>query len=368
MEERLGILEIVDKGFGFLRQPEQDLAPAGDDAYLPRNLIQSLGLRLGQEVLAQVSQAGRGKVAVKKVLSVNGLDPEAARQLPQFRSLTSIAPNQRIRLETGPEPLSMRLVDLMTPIGRGSRGLIVAPPRTGKTTLLKQMAQAVSTNHPDVRVTALLVDERPEEVTDLRRSIKGQVIASSLDQAADRHRRLAELVAASARCQVEAGEHVFLILDSITRLARAFNASARSGGRTLSGGLDARAMEIPRQIFGSARATEEAGSLTIIATALIETGSRMDELIFHEFKGTGNLELVLDRKLADGRIWPAVNILESGTRREELLQDQLESRGAALLRRALSSLHPAQAAERLISFLEAHPGNNSLLEDVVRAA
>ncbi len=363
-EVRHGILEIVDKGFGFLRDPTRGYRPSPGDAYLARDLIRRLSLKQGQLLEVETRPSKKGGPRVAKVISVNGHDPEAARELTPFKDLTSISPRQRLRLETGPEPISMRLVDLIAPIGRGSRGLIVAAPRTGKTTLLKEMAQAISRNHPDVYVMALLVDERPEEVTDMRRSLYGEVVASSMDETPADHRRLAELMAAAARRRVEAGEDVFLILDSITRLARAFNSQGNSSGRTLSGGLDSRAMEIPRQIFGSARATEEGGSLTIIGTALVETGSRMDDLIFQEFKGTGNMELVLDRKLADLRIWPAVNIAESGTRREELLQDEAERAGAPRLRRALAGLPAIKATEKLIEALGKHPDNASLLASV----
>lgn len=367
-EERSGVLEVNPKGFGFLRDPDSDFHPGNGDPYLSRDLIKKLRLKEGQFIVAQAAPAKRGKVGVKRVESVNGLDPKEVQGLKPFRKLTSISPDRRIRLEHEGGPEAMRVVDMVAPIGFGTRGLIVAAPKTGKTTLLKQMAAAVSANYPETEILALLVDERPEEVTDFRRSIKGRVIASSLDQDSGRHRQVANLVSAAARRMVEAGRDVFLILDSITRVARAFNAGPDASGRTMSGGLDARAMETPRRIFGSARATEEAGTLTIIATALVDTGSRMDELIFHEFKGTGNMELVLDRKMAEGRIWPAVNLAESGTRREELLQGADENTAVSKLRRALLNLPPLQATERLIQAVGEHPDNEALFRTVIKAA
>lgn len=367
---RVGILETTDKGFGFLRDPANGYRPSAGDPYFSRDLIRKLGLKEGQVLEVETGPPAGGKrkggPRVTSVVTVHGQSVEAARQWKPFKSLTSISPDRRLHLETETGSLSMRLVDLIAPIGMGTRGLIVAPPRTGKTTLLKEMALAVAANHPEVYIMALLVDERPEEVTDMRRSIHGEVVASSMDERPADQRRLARLMAASARCRVEAGQDVFLILDSITRLARAFNSAGSSSGRTMSGGLDSRAMEIPRQIFGSARATEEAGSLTIIGTALVDTGSRMDELIFHEFKGTGNMELVLDRKLADLRIWPAVNIAESGTRREELLFSEDEGQGVNRMRRALANLAPIQAAEKMIKTLGRHDDNSALLQAVAK--
>ncbi|MBU1740045.1 MAG: transcription termination factor Rho, partial [Proteobacteria bacterium] len=308
----------------------------------------------------ELGPGARGGHAVKNVITISGLPPAEAAGLPKFNNLTSVSPTERLRMETSGGPVTMRLVDLVTPLGRGARGLIVAPPRTGKTTILKQMAQAMTTNQPDLKVIALLVDERPEEVTDMRRSIDGLVVASSMDQEPANHRRIATLMIAAARRRVEAGEDVFVILDSVTRLARAFN-QAQNSGRTMTGGLDAKAMEVPRQIFGSARETEEGGSLTIVATALVDTGSRMDELIFQEFKGTGNMELSLSREMADRRVWPAINIAESGTRKEELLFDELERATVPLIRRALLKLRPEQATEKMAQTLAKHPDNKSFL-------
>lgn len=367
-EERSGLLEISPKNGAYLRNPKYMYHPRPGDPWLSPSQIRKFRLKTGQEIRALVQPGRRGGLAVRRVLAVNGLAPDESSRLIPFQELTSVSPTERIRLETGPEELSGRLVDLAAPIGRGTRGMIVAAPKTGKTTLLKMMAQAVTRNHPDLHLMALGIDERPEEATDMRRSITGQVFFSTLDQDPAQQRRLAELVAASARARVEAGQDVFLILDSITRLARAFNTDSRSRGRTMTGGLDSQAMAIPRQIFGSARATEEAGSLTIIATALVDTGSRMDELIFQEFKGTGNMELVLERPLADLRIWPAVNIAESGTRNEDLLQNDLERSAVPLLRRSLAGLKSSDATPKLLGALADYPDNDSLLAAVTKAA
>jgi transcription termination factor Rho len=356
----VGLLDLSTKGFGFLRSLDNNYQVAPDDPFVSQSMIKRFRLRPGHEIEAEVGPGPRSGRAVKAVIAVNSLPPAEAAGLPKFNNLTSISPTERLRLETEGGPVAMRLVDLITPLGRGARGLIVAPPRTGKTMLLKQMAQAMSANQPGLKVLALLVDERPEEVTDMRRSIEGLVVASSMDQEPANHRRIATLMTAAARRRVEVGQHVFVILDSVTRLARAFN-QAQNSGRTMSGGLDAKAMEAPRQIFGSARATEEAGSLTIVATALVDTGSRMDELIFQEFKGTGNLELSLSREMADRRVWPAVNIAESGTRKEELLFDDLERETVPLIRRALLKLRPEQATEKLAQTLEKYPDNKSFL-------
>ncbi len=366
-EERLGLLEIDQKN-AFLRDSKYMYRPERGDPWFSPNLVRSLKLKTGQLIEALVVPGRRGGLAVKRVISVNGLDPKEAMNLKPFRDLTSISPNRRINLETTSDRISMRLTDLVCPIGMGTRGLIVAAPKTGKTTLLEQIAEAVTTNHPDLYLMALGIDERPEEATMMRRSIKGEVITSSLDEDPRRHRRMAQLMAAAARARVEAGQDVFLILDSITRLSRAFNQDSNSKGRTMSGGLDSQAMAIPRRIFGSARATEEAGSLTIIATALVDTGSRMDELIFQEFKGTGNMELVLERKLSDLRIWPAVNINESGTRHEELLQTELERKTVPLVRRSLAELRPADATQKLLTALQDHPDNTSFLNTVNKVA
>lgn len=358
-----GVLEQHPKGHGFLRSVEKNFVAQGSDPYVPGPLIDKLGLREGH-LVAGVLEAGKRGMGPRliRVETVEGLPPE---KLPRrrFDELTPIDPREHIRLETGKEPLTTRVMDLLTPIGRGQRGLIVAPPRTGKTVLLQHIAHAVSTNHPDMHLILLLVDERPEEVTDFRRNVRGEVIASSMDKESSAHVRMAELVVERARRLTELGKPVFVLLDSLTRLARAYNKQAGSG-RTMSGGIDSRAMEVPKRLFGTARAFEEGGSLTVLGTALIETGSRMDEVIFQEFKGTGNMELVLDRRLADKRIYPAMNILESGTRKEELLLDPQTLAQVTLLRRGLSKLHPVQAMEALVQQLGKYESNAVFLDKV----
>ena len=297
--------------------------------------------------------------------TINGEEPTKYQGLRPFEELTTINPNKRIKLETVPDRYTTRIMDLMTPLGMGQRGLIVAPPRTGKTTLLHHIADAVAKNHPEVKLIILLVDERPEEVTDFRRSHPAaELMASSNDADIKSHTRIAQLAIERAKRLVEAGKHVFILLDSITRTARAFNNAMAGGGRTMSGGIDARAMEIPRKIFAAARNTEEAGSLTIVATALIETGSRMDELIFQEFKGTGNMEMVLDRKISDQRIYPAIDIFLSGTRREELLLQPWELEKINLIRRGLAGHKPEEAIQRLLMFVKKFPTNAEMLKGI----
>ena len=300
-----------------------------------------------------------------KLTEMEGEDPENFKNLPLFDELTTINPNRFIKMETEPDRFTTRVIDLMAPIGRGQRGLIVAPPRTGKTTYLQHIAEAVVKNHPDMKLIILLVDERPEEVTEIKRAVpQAELMASSNDQDIKCHTRIAQLAIERARRLVEMGKHVFILLDSITRVGRAFNNAMAGGGRTMSGGVDARALEIPRKLFASARNTEEAGSLTIIATALIDTGSRMDELIFQEFKGTGNMELVLDRKVSDLRIYPAVDIFMSGTRREELLLPEADLHKISIIRRGLSGHKPAEAIERLLFFLKKFPTNAQMLREI----
>jgi len=296
---------------------------------------------------------------------VDGGDPEKCRNFPSFEELTTINPNKRIRLETVPDRFTTRVMDMMTPVGKGQRGLIVAPPRTGKTTLLQHIADAVVKNHPEMELIILLVDERPEEVTEIRRTVPmAEIMASSNDSDLKSHTRISQLAIERAKRLVEAGKDCFILLDSLTRVGRAFNNAMTNSGRTLSGGMDARAMEIPRKLFAAARNTEEAGSLTIMATALIETGSRMDELIFQEFKGTGNMELVLDRKISDQRIYPAIDIFLSGTRREELLLPQYELEKINVIRRGLAGHKPVEAIERLLSFLKKFPTNAQMLKEI----
>ena len=314
-----GLIEVSGKGFGFLRDPKRNYVQSPQDIFVTPEVVRKHALRDGLWIKGEVRRGSRGP-QLFKLLLINGEDPDKYRNLPVFEELTSINPLERIRLETVPDRYTTRVMDLMTPIGKGQRGLIVAPPRTGKTTLLQHIADAVVRNHPEVKLIILLVDERPEEVTEIRRTVpKADIMASSNDSDIKSHTRIAQLAIERAKRLVEAGKDVFVLMDSLTRIGRAFNNAIAGSGRTMSGGLDSRAMEIPRKLFAAARNTEEAGSLTIMATALIETGSKMDELIFQEFKGTGNMEMVLDRQISDQRIYPAIDIFKSGTRREELL-------------------------------------------------
>ena len=333
--EAEGIVEVSGKGFGFLRDPKRGFAQHPNDVFVTPELCRSYNLRDGQWVKGQTRRGNRG-AQLFRLTEINGLDPAKAQHLPTFDELTVISPNKRIRLETVPERFTTRVIDLMCPIGKGQRGLIVAPPRTGKTTLLQHIADAVVKNHPEITLIILLVDERPEEVTEIKRTVPtAELMASSNDADIKSHTRIAQLAIERAKRLVESGKDVFVLLDSITRVGRAFNNATGGGGRTMSGGIDSRALEIPRKIFAAARNTEEAGSLTIVATALIDTGSRMDELIFQEFKGTGNMELVLNRKISDNRIYPAVDIFQSGTRREELLIPEADLHKINVIRRGL---------------------------------
>jgi transcription termination factor Rho len=358
-----GVLELHPKGYGFLRNPARHYAAAPADAYVPGPLIQRLGLREGLLLAGPTEppRKGGGGPRLARIEQIEGQPTEAFKPR-SFDDFTPIDPRVPIRLETGPEPLTTRVMDLLTPIGKGQRGLIVAPPRTGKTILLQHIAQAVAINHPEMHLSMLLIDERPEEVTEMRRTVKGEVIASSSDRDTSNHVRTAELVVERAKRLAEQGRDVFVLLDSITRLARAYNKHAGNSGRTLSGGVDSRAMDVPRRLFGAARAFEEGGSLTVISTALIDTGSRMDEYIFQEFKGTGNMELVLDRKLADRRIFPAIDIAQSGTRKEErLLPDDILKK-VWLLRRSLVGGNPTQVMEALIKQLSKYKSNAEFFE------
>jgi transcription termination factor Rho len=298
---------------------------------------------------------------VKEILEVEGMPPDDYPNVKSFDQLTPINPEAWLRLETGQQPLTTRVMDLLTPLGKGQRALIVAPPRTGKTVLLQQVSQAVSANHPELSLVMLLIDERPEEVTDMRRSVKGEVLASSLDCDVESHVRLSQLVIERCKRMAETGKDVFLLMDSITRMARAFNKWVGNTGRTMSGGVDIKALDIPKKLFATARVFEEGGSLTIVATALIDTGSRMDELIFQEFKGTGNMELVLDRTLADRRVWPAIDISQSGTRREEKLLDPNTLHACNMLRRTLSSMHHVDAMEQLTKQLAKFKSNREFI-------
>jgi transcription termination factor Rho len=353
----------MSEGFGFLRQVRHNFLAGDDDIFVPQNLIRNLELRDGSEIKGQAvpsRKQGRGN-QLHEVTTVNGLDPEQARNVKSFKLLTSVDPEPKFNLQTDDNDVCLRVIDLISPIGRGQRALIVAPPRTGKTILLQKIANAIVRNHPEVHLMMVLIDERPEEVTDMKRNIKGEVISSSSDSYSRGHVQVAEMVLERARRLVEVGKDVVMFLDSLTRLGRAYNLETGNSGRTLSGGLDARTMEKPRELFGSARNAEEGGSLTIVATALIDTGSRMDQVIFEEFKGTGNMELVLSRQLADRRIFPAIDINPSGTRREERLRDAEELKAVWMLRRVLNQLKPLEAMELLIDKLGKVPTNAEFL-------
>jgi transcription termination factor Rho len=360
----LGILELHPKGYGFLRDPKAGYFSQETDPFVSSSLIEKFGLREGVAVTGEAVPGGRGQgPRLRQVDSVEGRTIEAYQQVRSFDDLTPITPYQQIKLETGPQPVTMRVMDLLTPIAKGQRALLVAPPRTGKTMLLQEIADSVSKNHPEIYLMVLLIDERPEEVTEMKRRVRGEVIASSLDREVESHIRVSQLVFERAKRMTECGRDVFVLLDSITRTARAFNKWSNSG-RTGTGGLDIRAMDIPKKMFGLARQFEEGGSLTVVGTALIDTGSRMDEAIFQEFKGTGNMEMVLSRDLADRRIWPSIDITKSGTRREEkiLPPDVLES--VITLRRSLISLNPVEAMEQLIRTLAKFPTNADFLAKV----
>jgi transcription termination factor Rho len=363
-DEQTGVLELHPKGFGFLRNPARNFVPQSGDAYVPQPLITKLGLREGVLLTGPAEPGKRGTgPRLLTVSTLEGAAPDKYRRR-NFDDLTPIDPHEQITLETGEEPLTTRVMDLLTPIGKGQRGLIVAPPRTGKTVLLQHIAQAVAKNHPEMELFMLLIDERPEEVTDMRRTIKGQVVASSSDRDSVDHLRLAELVVERAKRLAEQGKQVFVLLDSLTRLARAYNKNVGNSGRTMSGGIDIRALEVPKRLFGTARVFEEGGSLTVMGTALIETGSRMDDIIFQEFKGTGNMELVLDRKLADRRIFPAMDVSQSGTRKEERLLKPDVLKQVTLLRRVMVSLNPVQGMETLLKRMAAYPSNAEFLAKI----
>jgi transcription termination factor Rho len=364
MNRYRGILELDAKRFGFVRTVAYDIARENEDPFVPASLITSLRLRTGVIIEGVLAPPPSGKhqrsPQVSTIETVNGISPERWKALKEFGQHEAISPDTKIRLEGGDIAASVRVVDLFCPIGLGQRALIVSPPKAGKTMLMQHLAHAISVNNPDIDLLVLLIDERPEEVTDMRRSIKGEVFASSSDSERGTHVRLAQLVLEYARRKVEAGRDVVLMLDSLTRLGRAFNIHQRGSGRTMSGGVDIRALEIPKRLFGAARNLEGGGSLTIIATALIETNSRMDELIFQEFKGTGNMELVLDRSLADERIFPAINIALSGTRREELLFGPATQQHQQL-RRSIARQSPRDAMLAVQKLIAQYPTNELLI-------
>jgi transcription termination factor Rho len=358
----VGYLEISEKGFGFLRSSDNHFQPKPSDIFVTPDTIKRHFLREGCQVAGKLQPPHRGNSPqLREVHQVNGMPFADYTKAMRYENLTTIDPLEKFQLETAPDLIETRIIDLVTPIGRGTRGLIVAPPRTGKTTVLKQIANAVAENHPEVHVMVLLIDERPEEVTDFQRSAKAEVVASSNDQDLETHVRLSRFMIERCRRMVETGKDVFVLLDSITRVARAYNSVHGGSGRTMTGGVDARALEIPRKMFAAARKIEEGGSLTILATALVDTGSRMDELIFQEFKGTGNMELILDRKLSDRRLFPAIDIPRSGTRKEEKLFPARHIEAVRKLRRMMVDLNPVEAMETLIGALKKHKTNEELL-------
>ena len=357
-----GVLELHPNGYGFLRDPTNNYMRELTDPFVPGSMIEKYGLREGVHIKGMVQGPRRNQgPRLREILDVDGMPPEEYKNVKGFDELTPINPEYWLKLEVGAEPLTTRVMDLLTPLGKGQRALIVAPPRTGKTILLQHISLGISTNYPNVKLIVLLIDERPEEVTDMRRAVNGEVVASSLDREIESHVRLSQLVVERCKRLAEMGKDVVLLLDSITRLARAFNKWVGNTGRTMSGGVDIKAMDIPKKLFATARLFEEGGSLTIVGTALIDTGSRMDELIFQEFKGTGNMELVLDRKLADRRVWPAIDISQSGTRREEKLLPPDMLHAITLLRRTLSTMHPVDAMEQLTSKLAKFKSNKEFI-------
>ena len=355
-----GVLEILPDGYGFLRSPDYNYLPGPDDIYVSPSQIRKFDLKTGDTISGQVRPPHEGEkyFALVKIEAVNFESPDEARNKILFDNLTPLYPQERLKLETVNENISARVMDLLTPLGKGQRGLIVSPPRAGKTMLLQNVANSITTNHPEVVLMVLLIDERPEEVTDMQRSVKGEVISSTFDEPAARHVQVAEMVIEKAKRLVEHKRDVVILLDSITRLARAYNTIVPPSGKVLSGGVDSNALQRPKRFFGSARNIEEGGSLTIIATALIDTGSRMDDVIFEEFKGTGNSEIILDRKLVDKRTFPAIDIQRSGTRKEELLIPKEDLQRIWVLRKVLNPLSPVEAMELLIERL-AKAGSNS---------
>ena len=358
-----GVLEVLPDGFGFLRAPDYNYLPGPDDIYVSPSQIRKFDLQTGDTVSGQIRSPKEGEryFALIKVEAVNFEAPDQARDKLFFENLTPLYPLERVRLETDADNLSARVMDMMTPIGKGQRGLIVAPPRTGKTMLLQSIAQSVAKNHPEIYLIVLLIDERPEEVTDMQRSVDGEVISSTFDEPAQRHVQVAEMVIEKAKRLVEHKKDVLILLDSVTRLARAYNTVIPASGKVLSGGLDSNALQKPKRFFGAARNIEEGGSLTIIATALVDTGSRMDDVIFEEFKGTGNMEIHLDRKLSDKRTFPAIDILKSGTRKEELLITKEDLNRIWVLRKVLNPLSPVEAMELLLDKLAKTKNNAEFL-------
>ena len=361
-----GVLEILPDGFGFLRAPDYSYLPGPDDIYVSPSQIRRFNLRTGDTIAGQIRPPKDSEryFALLKVEAINYEDPEGSREKVLFDNLTPLYPDERIKLETEAEEYTTRVMDLMTPIGMGQRGLIVSPPRAGKTVILQQIANSIAVNHKEVILIVLLIDERPEEVTDMERTVKGEVVSSTFDEPATRHIQVAEMVLEKAKRLVECGRDVVILLDSITRLARAYNTVVPPSGKVLSGGVDSNALHRPKRFFGAARNIEEGGSLTVIATALIDTGSRMDEVIFEEFKGTGNMEIYLDRKLSDRRIFPAIDINRSGTRKEELLLDKKDLNRIWVLRKVLQPLSPIDAMEFLLEKMSETKSNPDFLDSM----
>ncbi|MBI9072810.1 MAG: transcription termination factor Rho [Melioribacteraceae bacterium] len=361
-----GVLEVLQDGYGFLRSADYNYLPSPDDIYVSPSQIKRFNLRTGDFVSGQVRPPKEGErfFALLRVEAVNGKDPDKIRNRTLFDNLTPLYPTKRLNLESSPGEYSMRIMDMLSPVGKGQRGLIVSPPKSGKTILLQKLANSIARNHPEVRLIMLLIDERPEEVTDMQRSVKAEVISSTFDEPAERHVQVANMVNEKAKRLVEAGEDVVILLDSITRLARAHNTVIPHSGRILSGGVDSNALHKPKRFFGSARNTEDGGSLTIIATALIETGSRMDEVIFEEFKGTGNMELVLDRGLSDRRIFPAIDVNKSGTRREEMLMKEEELNKIWIMRKILSDFDSVEAMEFLLDKMRGSMNNKEFMANM----
>ncbi|MEW5702624.1 MAG: transcription termination factor Rho [Candidatus Zixiibacteriota bacterium] len=363
-----GVLEILDEGYGFLRSPDYNYLPGPDDIYVSPSQIKRFDLRTGDTISGQVRPPKETEryFALLKIEAVNFENPDVAKHKILFDNLTPLYPQTKFSLEVDPKDLSTRIIDLLTPIGRGQRGLITSPPKAGKTIILQKIANSITNNHPDVRLMVLLIDERPEEVTDMKRSVKGEVISSTFDEPAERHVQVADMVIEKAKRLVEHKQDVVILLDSITRLARAHNAVVPHSGKILSGGVDANALQRPKRFFGAARNIEEGGSLTIVATALIETGSRMDEVIFEEFKGTGNMELVLDRRLSNRRIFPAIDLNRSSTRKEELLLDEDVLNKIWILRKFLSDMNPVEGMEFLVDRMMKTKNNERFLDSMKR--
>ncbi|MDR3610603.1 MAG: transcription termination factor Rho [Ignavibacteriaceae bacterium] len=361
-----GVLEVLPDGYGFLRSSDYNYLPSPDDIYVSPSQIKKFSLRTGDYVSGQVRPPKEGErfFALLRVEAVNGLDPEGIRERTLFDNLVPVYPTRRISLESAPGEYSMRIMDLLSPIGKGQRGLIVSPPKSGKTILLQKIANSITRNHPEIKLIVLLIDERPEEVTDMERSVKGEVISSTFDEPAERHVQVADMVIEKAKRLVEAKEDVVILLDSITRLARAHNIVVPHSGRILSGGVDSNALQKPKRFFGAARNTEDGGSLTIIATALVDTGSRMDDVIFEEFKGTGNMEIVLNRDLSDRRIFPAIDVNRSGTRREDLLMKEDDLQKIWILRKILSEFNPIEAMEFILDKMRGTKTNKDFLNNM----